>query len=291
LLDYHVHLWPHEDSSVELRLEQVARYCEQAAQQGVSELALTEHAFRFRDVRATVGSFWERQGHEPTSALMADYFDFHARNSLEDYVAFAVAAKESGLPVKVGLEVDYYRDQMDVVGELLAQYPFDVLIGSVHWLGTWQFDDLDNADQQAQWSRRSLPEAWGQYTRAFGDLCASGAVDVVAHPDVIKVAGHIPEGVEDYWEDMARSAAAAGVAVECSSAGWFKPVAEQYPAAGLLDRFVAAGVDFTTASDAHRDERVGARVSQLATLLRERGVTTLASFEQRRRRLVPLDAV
>jgi len=50
-------------------------------------------------------------------------------------VTLAQRAKDEGLPVKVGLEVDYYADQMDVVSGLLAQYPFDVLIGSVHWLG------------------------------------------------------------------------------------------------------------------------------------------------------------
>ena len=67
---------------------------------------------------------------------MADYFAFHARNSLEEYVNFAQLAKSEGLPVKVGMEVDFYRDQMDDVAALVNQYPFDVLIGSVHWLNT-----------------------------------------------------------------------------------------------------------------------------------------------------------
>ena len=39
---------------------------------------------------------------------MAEYWDFHARNSLEEYVALAQLAKDEGLPVKIGLEVDYY---------------------------------------------------------------------------------------------------------------------------------------------------------------------------------------
>jgi histidinol-phosphatase (PHP family) len=287
VLDYHVHLWPHSESSVDFHVDQVARYCEQAAANGVHELALTEHAFRFRDVRSVVGSFWERHGYEPTSSLMADYFDFNARNSLETYVTFAQAAKEAGLPVKVGLEVDYYRGQMTEVAALLAQYPFDVLIGSVHWLGTWQFDDLDNADQMAQWQSRSLPEVWADYAQAFDELTQTGVVDVVAHPDVIKVAGFIPDQVAPYWDQMAAAVATSGVAVECSSAGWFKPVGEQYPALGLLDQFVAAGADFTTASDAHHDARVGARVSELGGFLRDRGITTLASFDQRRKVLRP----
>jgi histidinol-phosphatase (PHP family) len=219
---------------------------------------------------------------------MADYFDFHARNALEDYVSLAQAAKDAGLPVKIGLEVDYYQGHMHEIGDLLSQYPFDVLIGSVHWLGTWQFDDLDNVEQMAQWGSRDIHDVWQDYARAFDELTSAGVVDVVAHPDVIKVAGHVPTSTDDVWDQMAQSARVAGVAVECSSAGWFKPAAEQYPAAGLLDRFVAAGLDFTTASDAHRHERVGARAGDLATLLEARGINYLASFTGRTRTLVPL---
>ncbi len=288
MLDYHLHLWPHDESSVECRLEQVAQYCEEAARHGVTELALTEHAFRFREVLSAVGPFWQRWGHEPTSSLMVEYFDFHAKNSLEDYVTLAQAAKDAGLPVKIGLEVDYYEGHMDEVAALLEQYPFDVLIGSVHWLRTWQFDDLDNTDQMAQWHSRDIAAVWDEYATAFDELTSSGAVDVVAHPDVIKVAGFVPPTTADIWDRMAESAKRANVVVECSSAGWFKPVAEQYPAGGLLDRFVAAGLDFTTASDAHRHERVGARSNDLAALLEARGVHQLASFTNREKQLVPL---
>ena len=73
------------------RLDQIAEYCEQAALNGVTELALTEHSHRFVDVASVVGPFWRRLGHEPTSATMAEYWDFHARNSLEAYVTLAQA--------------------------------------------------------------------------------------------------------------------------------------------------------------------------------------------------------
>ena len=288
MIDYHLHLWSHDDSSVGYRLDQVAQYCEEAATHGVNELALTEHLYRFVEMRATVGDFWTRWNHEPTAALMAEYFDFHARNSLEEYVEFAQRAKSEGLPVKVGLEVDFYRDQMGDVAALLAQYPFDVLIGSVHWLNTWQFDDVDNEVQMNEWRTRDVDESWAQYTRALEELADARCVDVLAHPDVIKVANYVATDPAPLWERMADAAARADVSVECSSSGWFKPVGEQYPADGFLDRLVARGVTFTTASDAHRAERVGARAADLAGLLEARGVHELAAYEQRRRVMVPL---
>jgi histidinol-phosphatase (PHP family) len=288
VIDYHLHLWSHEESSVGYRLDQVAQYCEEAQRNGVNELALTEHLYRFVELRATVGDFWTRWNYEPTAPLMADYFDFHARNSLEDYVTFAQLAKSEGLPVKVGMEVDYYRDQMDDVAALINQYPFDVLIGSVHWLNTWQFDDIDNEVQMNGWLTRDVDRTWAEYTLALEELAATRTVDVLAHPDVIKVAGFFASQPEPLWDAMAEAAAAANVSVECSSSGWFKPAAEQYPASGFLDRLVERGVTFTTASDAHQLERVGSRAADLATLLEARGVHQLASYDQRRRTMVAL---
>ena len=73
-----------------------------------------------------------------------------------------------------------------------------------------------------------------------------------------------------------------------STAGWKKPVGEQYPAEGFLDRLVAKGVTFTTASDAHNLERVGERANDLAVLLEARGVHELASYTNRQRQMIPL---
>ena len=288
MIDYHLHLWPHSESSVYYRLDQIAEYCERAGAQGVTELALTEHSHRFVDVMNTVGNFWERQGHEPTAPAMADYFDWHARNSLEEYVTLAQRAKDEGLPVKIGLEVDYFRGQMDVVSDLLAQYPFDVLIGSVHWLGTWQFDDLDNPLQQAEWNSRGLESCWRDYSTAFEELAATKSVDVMAHPDLIKVAGRVVDDPTPWWDAMAQAALQADVSIECSSAGWFKPMGEQYPAEGFLERLVRGGATFTMASDAHQSERVGARANDIATMLERHGVHELATYEARQRVMKPL---
>ena len=39
---------------------------------------------------------------------MAEYWEFHATFDLDAYVACAQEAKEAGLPVVIGLEVDFY---------------------------------------------------------------------------------------------------------------------------------------------------------------------------------------
>jgi histidinol-phosphatase (PHP family) len=291
MLDYHLHLWPHERATTWLSLDQVAEYCERAAAHGVTQLALTEHLHRFTQAIDVVGRFWEDAPDDPTVRdQLAAYVDFHARSDLDEYVELCEAAKAAGLPVVTGLEVDYYRGQMTEVAELLAGYPFDVLLGSVHWIGAWQFDDVGTAAHMAQWEARDVDACWDAYTECLEELAATGACDVLAHPDLIKVAGRVPGAPQEWWDRIAEAAASSGMAAEVSSAGWRKPIGEQYPAAGLLERFVARGVPLTTASDAHEAARVADRADELRGLLTAHGVDGLASFRGRRRVDVPLSA-
>ena len=282
MLDYHLHLWPHSEHETPLRPDQLAAYCKRAQAAGVTELAVTEHLFRFAQADALLGGFWDDPSVPPALAeSMARYWKFHATADLDDYVACALEAKEAGLPVVIGLEVDFYDGRMDTVAGLLAGYPFDVLLGSVHWVGAWRFDDLDDPASMAEWSAREVDACWDAYTGAMEELAASRSCDVLAHPDLIKVTGHVPDAPAEWWDRLAEAASASGMAAEVSSAGWRKPVGEQYPAAGLLDRFVARGVPLTTASDAHRLEHVADRADDQRAVLSAAGADTLQAYRGR----------
>jgi len=289
VLDYHLHLWPHGQRDTAPTLDQVAAYCERADAHGVTEIALTEHLFRFREADALLRGFWDDEPVAALRASMGRYWDEHAHAELDAYVECALAAKAAGLPVVLGLEVDYYRGRMEDVATLLAGYPFDVLLGSVHWIGTWRFDDLDDPASMEEWSVRSVDDAWSDYVTAVEELAASGTCDVLAHPDLIKVTGHRPVAPEECWDRLVEATVSSGMAAELSSAGWRKPAAEAYPAPGLLAKFVAGGVPLTTASDAHRLSDVADRSSDLAGLLDALGVETLRAFSDRAPRDVAID--
>lgn len=290
MIDYHLHLWPHGEKPLEPTIAELADYCEQAAGEGVKEIAVTEHFFRFVQADSVVGGFWEA---EPDARLRRDvarYWQTHQGADLDRYVEVALAAQAEGLPIRVGLEVDYYPGRMDKVGSLLAGYPFDVLLGSVHWLGGWMFDDLDSEVAMAEWDRRGVDEVWRAYTRALEELAATRSCDVLAHPDLAKVTGRRPAATAELYAAMAEAAAAADMAAEVSSAGWRKPVEEAYPAPALLSEFFARRVPVTTASDAHRRSDVAHRHRDLVALARSAGYRELASFSRRVRRSVPLEA-
>jgi histidinol-phosphatase (PHP family) len=288
MLDYHLHLWEHRPGPVEATLEQVAAYCERAGAAGVEEVALTEHLSRFRQADQVLKGWWEDDPSPTLAEAMRRAWDDEVGADLDEYVEVALAAKAEGLPVVLGMEVDHYAGRMDVVGELLAGYPFDVLLGSVHWIGAWGLDNGFDPVMAAEWDSRSIESVWDAYTEALEELAASGACDVLAHPDLCKIMGHRP-AVPDEWHDrMAEAAARSGLAAEVSSAGLRKPVGEAYPAPDLLARFAAAGVPFTTASDAHRLDQVAECRDELRDLLATVGCTTLQAYRGRRPRTVPL---
>ena len=96
--------------------------------------------------------------------------------------------------------------------------------------------------------------------------------DVFAHPDLVKIAGRVPAVPDEFYDRITEAAVRSGMAAELSSAGWRKPVGEEYPAPPLLERFVRAGVPLTTASDAHTLPDVADRADDLrGLLLRRRG--------------------
>ncbi len=289
MLDYHLHLWPHTRRDTPLVIDQVAAYCERAQAAGVVEIALTEHLFRFVQADRLLAGFWDDDD-VPVRLRqsMAEYWRFHASADLDRYVETVLEAKRQGLPVVLGLEVDYYRGRMDQVAGLLADYPFDVLLGSVHWVGGWRFDDLDDAVSMAEWTSRDVDDCWDAYTDAFAELAATRTCDVFAHPDLVKVAARRPEHPQEWWERLADAAAESGMASEVSSAGWRKPAAEQYPAEGLLVRLAVRGVPFTTASDAHHLSHVADRAGDLCALLRSAGIDRLTGYRGRQPHTLPL---
>ncbi len=167
MIDYHLHLWPHGSRDHPPSVEELQRFCDVASSRGVAEIAITEHLFRFSQADSLLRGFWSGAEDERLRASMETYWESHAAADLDRYVDVVQAAKSAGLPVVLGLEVDYYRGRMGEVAELLSGYPFDVLLGSVHWIGAWRFDDLDDEISMEMWNSASIERTWDLYTEAL----------------------------------------------------------------------------------------------------------------------------
>jgi histidinol-phosphatase (PHP family) len=289
VIDYHVHLWNHAPYlSLQASVDRLASYCAHAAGLGVTELAITEHSSRFRQFDTLLRGWWERDPSPARRAETSRCWDEELGADLDQYVTAALAARAAGLPVVVGLEVDYLPGQMQKVAPLLDGYPFDVLLGSVHWIGAWLFDALDWAQAQEQWAARGVERVWEDYTTSVEELAGTETVDVLAHPDLAKIAGHRPAAPGEFYDRIAEAARSCGLVAELNSAGWRKPCAEAYPDPRLLARFHDYQVPITTASDAHRLPDVGRRITDLTAMAIAAGYTEVSAFRGRSRTPHPL---
>lgn len=188
--------------------------------------------------------------HGSDSELAMDHGD------LEDYVA-EVSELKSLRPgfLLLGIEADYRPDTVTDLPDLLRSQPFDYVIGSVHYLDGWAFDDPRSPDGFAG---RDLDEVYRRYLELVGDAAETGLFTILGHLDLVKKFGHRPSSDPTPWiEVLADRIARSGVAVELNTSGLRKPVVEIYPSDVFLRALAARQVPLTFGSDAHRPEEVG----------------------------------
>jgi histidinol-phosphatase (PHP family) len=261
--DQHMHL-----ERGPLTREWALRFVETALARGVAEVGFSEHGHRFREARHLLPVDW--------SAV-----------DLDDYLVLVERLKAEKLPVKLGLEMDYLPEREDAIGRFLERGPWDYVIGSVHWLGDFNFDAPAGI---ARWREADVGEIYRRYFEDLGRAARSGLFDVIGHPDVIKVFGFRPAGpawpteaVDELWFAFLEAARAGGVALEASAAGWHKPVGEMYPAPSWLAAARRAGVPVTLGSDAHEPGEVARSFDRLTVAVREAGYDEIVTFAGRRR--------
>lgn len=273
LTDYHVHLRPDEDDTPPERYftdANAARYRAAADAAGIAELGIAEHIHRFvQALEIWRHPFWVEQ----------------AIDDLDAYCDFLVTA---GL--KVGIEADHVAGAEERIEAVLAARPFDYVVGSVHFVGEGAIDQ----DRWDVWEAEGHDpdRVWSRYFEELASAASSGLYDILAHPDLVKVWGAARPGPERdprfYWEPAVEAIAAAGVAVEVSTAGLRKPVDEIYPAAGFARLCVEAGVPFTLSSDAHVPEQVGYAYGEAVEFMTGLGIDRVCVFSGRERTTEPL---
>ena len=272
LTDYHVHLRPDDpDTAPEdfFTDENVARYRAAADAAGIAELGVSEHIHRF------------------TAALEIWDHPFWRLNASDDLASYCEFVRSAGL--RLGIEMDYVPGREDAIANVLDAHDFDYVIGSVHFVGEGAVDHEDFD----VWRREADPDRlWRRYFEMVGEAARSGLFDVIAHPDLVKYwGGQRPTPVRDprfHYEPAVEAIAETGIAVEVSTAGLRKPIGELYPADAFAEMCVDADAAFALSSDAHVPEHIGHEYERAVAAMRGWGVSELAVFERRERRMEEL---
>ena len=128
-----------------------------------------------------------------------------------------------------GYEVDYLPGHMD---ESVLHADVDYLIGSVHFLDGWGFD---NPEFIGGYAERDIDTIWREYFEAIGRMAESRLFDIVGHLDLIKVFKFMPEkDLTATYKSTLEQIKESGMSIELNPAGLRKKIGEPYPSAELL---------------------------------------------------------
>ncbi|MCW3491285.1 histidinol-phosphatase HisJ family protein [Dethiobacter alkaliphilus] len=265
MLDYHIHTWRCCHASGEMR-----EYLAEAEKKGLAEIGFADH-FPLGMLGVDLD--------EPVSMQPEE---------LDEYIADVQALQKSAsIPVRLGVEVDYLPGQEELTAMLLKQYPFDYVIGSIHFVKDWDFTHPDYI-QRYEWA--DIDKLYEDYFAEICRMAKSGLFDIVGHLDVVKKFSFFPRKSWDHLvEETCRILKEADICVELNSAGWRAPVREAYPGEVFLAQCQDIGIPVTMGSDAHRPKEVGCGLRRAALILDKIGFTEVASFAGGKRTMRPLE--
>ncbi len=224
--------------------------------------------------------------HLTPAVLQADGDWSLARECMDEYVAAvrAAAARFPGITVLLGVEADYVPGAEDELAEMLGAHPFDYVIGGLHYVDGFSFDEPATRDDPLWDDAASL---YRRYYALIAGAAASGLFDVIAHLDYVMLWGRRSAVDISAAEDAALAALAThGIAIELNTTGTLEPAGLMHPAPDLLVHACRLGIPLVFGSDAHQVDQVGWRFDAAVGLARQAGYH--ASLELSSRKQSPL---
>jgi len=252
LVDYHIHLLGHD--AREATYDNIEEFVLQAQKMGISKMGFSDHNRYYNQ------------------------FDFAMIEQ--------VAKDYPEIEINKGIEMDFTPGKEKEIADFLAQFDFDYIIGSLHYIDGWMFDHPKYKDEYEKWE---IDKLYQKYYSYVAQAAESGLFDIIGHLDLIKIFNYKPQaGGLKYAVPALETIAENDIVIEVNTNGLNKPVKELYPTAEILAKAYKLGVKVTLGSDAHHHKRVGENLEQVRELLLAIGYEEIASFNQRERTMEEL---
>jgi histidinol-phosphatase (PHP family) len=262
LPDYHLHtsLCKHAEGYI-------ADYKTVARKQNIPEICFSDHCPN-------------PDGYDPAHRMEMNKFETYRD---------MVSRLQDGEPPTVlfGIEADYYEGCEVFLREWLAAQQFDFVLGSVHYIEGWGFD---NPAQRHVWDSVDVNETWRKYFELVGRLAESRLFDAVGHLDLPKKFGFRP--LDKDLKEMAGPAldriAGADMGMELNTSGLRRPVGEIYPSPLIVSMAREREIPICFGSDAHAPDEIGAGFDLALNLARDAGYTQYFRIRGRTKELAAL---
>lgn len=236
-------------------------YVLQAIENGTRYFGFSEHAYMDFDPGYRMKKE-EMAGYEAEIARL--------RNQYADKITLLTA-----------YEVDYLPGHMDPD---VLEASVDYLIGSVHFLDGWGFD---NPEFIGGYKDRDIDTIWREYFEAVAKMAESRLFDIVGHLDLIKVFKFMPKSdMTPVFRKTLEAIKESNMSIELNPAGLRKKVGEPYPSPKLLQMAYEMEIPITFGSDAHKPRDVGFGSSEILKLARDTGYRNCAVYFSRELKMI-----
>ncbi len=246
----------------------VEEYVCAAAEAGITTMAMTEH-------------------YPLSPAFDANEYLSMPMRALDEYSAQVNRSRDAHPEIEVllGCEFDWLGEDEDRDLSAVDFGLFEVVLGSVHFIDRWAFDD---PACKGKWEELGADYIWRRYFEIWCEAASSGLpFDIMSHPDLAKKFGYYPSfDVTALYIQAAEAAASGGRMVEVNTSGKHYACKEMFPAPALLEAFCKAGVPCTVGTDAHQPHNVARGIEEGYRLMYECGyreVTVPTRSGERRR--------
>ncbi len=247
LKDLHIHI-----ERGPYTVEWIEKFINHAIKMNLSEINLLEHSIRIKEFHPC---FKEAREY---SAYQENWFKGKesSAHGFEEYRALINEIRGREYPIKVnfGLEICWFEQHEDYIRSLVSDGFLDYLLGSVHWVDNWTFNQ-----RKYQWKNKAYNQIYKRYFEMEGSLIESDIFDIIAHPDLIRCHGLYPDyDLTETYHNLAKNAVKHNVALEMNTT--------RGKQLGINEAFFNASVEegaaFSTGSDAHRPEDVGKGIKE-----------------------------
>ncbi len=240
---------------------EISQYIEKAIECGIKYFGFSEHAPMNFDEKYRI--------------------NFEQMREYEEAVLAAKERYKNKIEILLGYEVDYLIGYMD---ERVLNADVDYLIGSVHFIEEWGFD---NPEFIGNYKDQNIDEIWQKYFNAIEEMAQSRLFDIVAHMDLIKIFKFLPsKEAVDIAQNALIAIKKADMSIEINVAGFRKPIGEAYPSLSLLKEANKLNIPITFASDAHKPEQVGLYSDEAIKIAKSAGYSECVFYRKRKRKFI-----
>ncbi len=262
LPDYHFHTNLCKHAKGELR-----DFAHSANVKGIPEICCTDHAPN-------------PDGYDPKHRMELKQFPLYR-------AAFEELKNDEPTEFLFGIEADYYNGCEAFLTNWLVQEHFDFVLGSVHFIDNWGFD---NPAERHIWDSVDISTTWKRYFDVVAKLVDTGLFDAVSHLDLPKKFGHQPpdKALKEMIAPLLDRMAMTGIGMEINTSGLRKPVKEIYPSPLILEMACERRIPICFGSDSHSPEEMGSDFDRALALAREVSYTHFFRIKNRKKELALL---